>query len=150
MIVENMNPEPSDKVKYKNLRGAVGSYTEGFTSIMWPGFSHLASYALRNLIPVFDVDFLSRTILPRPDSTVGDGFFEYRDLPAWFESTGCSIRHVARFQMHVRFGLGTETLHRYERTSEMYMRFSVHTELQDDRSKVYSYDYESGVWFDHT
>ena len=115
---------------------------------MWPGFSHLASYALRSHIPVFDIDFLRRTISPCPDSTVGDGFFEYRDLPEWFESVGCSVRYVARFQMQVRFGLGTEELHRYERSSEMYMRFSVHTELQDDRGKVYSYDHESGVWFD--
>ena len=144
-----MNGDPPEKAKYKNLRGAVQSYTDGFTGIMWV-FSRLASYALRNRIPIFDVDFLNRTISPRPDAAVGDGFFEYRDLPEWFESIGCSIRHVARFQMRVRFGLGTEKLHRYERSSEMCMRFSAHTELQDDRGKVYSYDYESGIFFDHT
>ena len=117
---------------------------------MWPGFSHLASYALRSRVPVFDIDFLSRTILPQPDDTVGDGFFEYRDLPQWFESVGCSIRHVSRFQMRVRFGLGAEVLHEYERSSEKFMRFSAHTELEDDRGKVYPYEHESGVFFDTT
>ena len=145
-----MKAEQPEKPKYRKLRGAIGSYTEGFTSIMWPGFSHLASYALRSQIPVFDLDFLNHTISPAPDAAVSEGFFDFRDLPEWFERVGCAVRHVARFQMQVNFQLGTKVLHHYEQSSEMNMRFAVHTELQDDRGKVYSYNHEGGVWFDHT
>lgn len=136
------------KAKYKQLRGAVQSYTQGFTSIMWPGFAGLASYAQRTNTNTFDIDFLGLSIFPQPDYSVCDGFFDYRDLREWFDDIGCSICHVRRFAMHVAFHLSTAKVHQYGTSRVNDMRFRAQTKLEDDRGTVYSYDHSDSVWFE--
>lgn len=138
---------PPDKAKYKRLRVAVQSYTQGFTSIMWPAFGCLASYARHSDSQAFEIDFLKREILPL--APICADFFDYRDLAAWFDSVGCSLCRVIRFQMKVEFDPSTTKDFRWTDSSESLMEFHAHTEIESEHGQIYPYDYDSKVWFDY-
>jgi len=139
---------PPDKAKYKRLRVAAQSFTQGFTSVMWPAFGCLASNAQSSGVTSFDIDFLQRTITPSPHDPVSRDFFDYRDLAEWFDSVGCSLQRVVRFQMHATFDPSTTEHFHWETSHESLMRFHAHTEIESDYGQTYPYDYDSVVWFD--
>lgn len=139
---------PPEKAKYKRLRVAVQSYTQGFTSVMWPAFGELASQARKSKITHFEIDFLQRKVVSACNVPISDEFFDYRDLADWFDAVGCSIEKVIRFQMVAEFDPSTTEDFQWDGSSESLMAFRAHTEIESDHGQIYTYDYDSKVWFD--
>jgi len=132
--------------KYKNLRGAVESFTEGFTSVLW-AIGDLAEFGIQNGISDFSIDFLDRTITPQPTGNSLEYFLDYRDLPEWFDSVGCSFSRIRKMEMRICFDFESRQQSKYETSTEDNMRFIATTDIVDDRGKVYSCRHESVCFF---
>jgi len=132
--------------KYKNLRGAVESFTEGFTSVLWT-IGDLAEFGIQNGISEFAIDFLNRTITPPPSGKSLEHFLDFRNLPEWFDSVGCSFSRIRTMEMHICFDFKSREQSKYETSKEDNMRFTATTDIVDDRGKIYSCRHESVCFF---
>ena len=134
------------QAKYKNLRGAVESFTEGFTSVLWT-IGDLAEFGIQNGISEFTIDFLNRTITPEPVGKPLEYFLDFRNLPEWFDTIGCSFSRIKRMEMRVCFDFESRQQSKYETSTEDNMRFTATTEIMDDRRKIYSCRHKSCCFF---
>jgi len=132
--------------KYKNLRGAVHSFTEGFTSVLWT-IGDLAEFGIQKGMPEFAIDFLNRTITPLPTGKSLEYFLDFRNLQEWFDSIGCSFSRIRKMEMHVWFDFKSREQSKYEKSTEDNMRFTATTEIVDERGKIYSCRHESVCFF---
>ena len=143
-----MNPHP-DRKRYKRLKVAVRSFTEGFTSVMWTGNEELALAALTTGASEYEIDFLKRTISPTPLPPVSPDFFEYRNLEEWFDAVGSALHYVTRFQMTIRYDLASTEDYGELELPRKIMVFHASTEIEADNGNIYRHHLTDtvGVYF---
>ncbi len=132
------------KSKYKALRGAVRSFSEGITGIICSGFQELARHAIKSSTSCYRLDFLAQTSTPDiPMTEWRQWLFTYFDLNEWFDAIGCSLAHIRKVEMDAEFDMTS-----IEHTeSETCVYVNAVTVFEDDRGKRHVYQQRTPVLF---
>jgi len=131
--------------KYKALKGAVQSFTEGFTGIISSGFQELGRYAMTTGQSHFTFDMLSKS--SRPDVSSEKWYawlMDYIEVDKWLTSVGCAIDYVTIFRIDIQFILDEP----YDTEWRRGLPFESLTVIKDDRGKLYQHNGGGCAWID--
>jgi hypothetical protein len=126
----------------------VRGFTEGFTGVLWTAMEELGYAAFTTGAAEYEIDFLARTISPPPLPPVSPDFFDYRDLPQWFDDVGSDLRVVKKFVMNIRFDLGSIRDSGSQEHPRKYIGFQASTEIEADNGNIYRHHLGSSTGFD--
>ena len=129
--------------KYKALRGAVRSYTGGFTGLVSSGFPELARFAMTHRQSNYRFDILTQASVPDiSDNPWYSWLVRHIEPVEWLEQVGCSVEYVMSFVLSIEFNLGGVQ----NRRNEYAVPFASVTTIKDDRGMEYVYKDRGFAW----
>ena len=129
--------------KYRLLKGAVRSYTEGFTGLVSSGFPELACHAMTQRQTNYRFDILTQASVPDiSDKSWYSWLVRHIEPEEWLEQVGCAIEYVRSFILSIEFDLGRVQ----DRKTEYAVPFVSVTTIEDDRGKKYVHEDRGFAW----